>query len=102
MVAPLRDAKGHFLPKNAVIEAPKAVKPKVAEPKTEKVKIVAKPKTAKPKVMADGRRDYTTKWDKAKNEMTCTCGETWKPKFREGNKRLVRGSWICPKGCCKK
>ena len=38
MVAPLRDAKGHFLPKNAVIEAPKAVKPKVAEPKTEKVK----------------------------------------------------------------
>ena len=105
-VAPLRDAKGHFLPKVTIaeagmdlaltIKADEVAKSKVAKPKA------VKPKVSKPKVAVEGRRLYTTKWDKAKNVMTCTCKETWTPKFREGNKRLVRGSWMCPKGCCTK
>ena len=67
--------------------------------KTKAKKIVVKAKTA-PKTK--GRRIYTTRWNKAQNVMTCKqCGESWTPKFQDDGKRLIKGSWLCPKGCCK-
>jgi hypothetical protein len=104
-VAPLRDAKGHFLPKakpeDLMVKTETKTKTKV-ETKVEapKVRKVGRPRRETP---AEGRRLYTTKWDKEANVMTCTkCGKTWTPKTRPESKRLLRGQWICPDGCCTK
>lgn len=83
------------------VTAPKAEKA-VLTPEQIAEKKAKKLATTQQKAFALGRRAYFTRWNKEKNEMTClSCGEKWAPKFSELNpKRLVRGSWVCPKGCC--